>query len=113
MKMPTSENTKDENNKRDDGYDIEYYERTGGNQGAEISDIKRDIHSIKVQLTSNSRHSLISSVCIILLMGVILTLIGVILLKLNFVQPGSEHHDETLSSSDGIIVQYSVHRWRY
>ena len=46
MKMPTSENTKDENNKRDDGYDIEYYERTGGNQGAEISDIKRDIHNM-------------------------------------------------------------------
>ena len=44
--MPTYVNTNQDGQqpRRDDGYDIEFYERTGGNEeGQDVADFKRNI----------------------------------------------------------------------
>ena len=87
--MPTYVN-QDGQPRRDDGYDIEYYERTGGNEdGQDVADFKREIYNVRLQLNNNAKYSMISNVCIITLIGIILILNGIILLSLNFAQPGS------------------------
>ena len=89
--MPTYVNTNQGGQpRRDDGYDIEYYERTGGNEdGQDVADFKREIFNVRLQLNNNAKYSMISNVCLITLIGIILILNGIILLSLNFAQPGS------------------------
>ena len=75
--------------KDEDPYDIEYYERTGGNESGiqrqKIEDIQREIHNVEVKLNNASKHSLIRFICLLVLGLAIL-----ILLTVMFVSRGGE-----------------------
>ena len=78
--------------KDEDPYDIEYYERTGGNEAGiqrqKIEDIQREMHNVEVKLNNASKHSLIRFICLLVLVLAILTLL--ILLTVMFVSKGGE-----------------------
>ena len=67
--------------KDEDPYDIEYYERTGGNEAGiqrqKIEDIQREIHNVEVKLNNMSKHSLIRFICLLVLGLAILVLLTV------------------------------------
>ena len=67
--------------KDEDPYDIEYYERTGGNEAGiqrqKIEDIQREIWNVEVKLNNMSKHSLIRFVCLLVLGLAILVLLTV------------------------------------
>ena len=67
--------------KDDDPYDIDYYERTGGNEAGiqrqKIEDIQRDIWNVEVKLNNMSKHSLIRFICLLVLGLAILVLLTV------------------------------------
>ena len=67
--------------KDEDPYDIEYYERTGGNEAGiqrqRIEDIQREIHNVEVKLNNASKHSLIRFICILVLSLAILVVLTV------------------------------------
>ena len=75
--------------KDEDPYDIDYYERTGGNEAGiqrqKIEDIQRDIWNVEVKLNNMSKHSLIRFVCLLVLGLAILVLLTVM-----FVSRGGE-----------------------
>ena len=57
--------------KDEDPYDIDYYERTGGNEAGiqrqKIEDIQREIWNVEVKLNNMSKHSLIRFICLLVL----------------------------------------------
>ena len=67
--------------KDEDPYDIDYYERTGGNeaeiQKQKIEDIQREIWNVEVKLNNMSKHSLIRFICLLVLGLAILVLLFV------------------------------------
>ena len=67
--------------KDEDPYDIEYYERTGGNEAGiqrqKIEDIQREIHNVEVKLNNASKLSLIRFICLLVLGLAILVLLTV------------------------------------
>ena len=67
--------------KDEDPYDIDYYERTGGNEAGiqrqKIEDIQREIWNVEVKLNNASKHSLIRFVCLLVLSLAILVLLTV------------------------------------
>ena len=67
--------------KDEDPYDIEYYERTGGNEAGiqrqKIEDIQREIHNVEVKLNNTSKHSLIRYISLLVLGLAILVLLTV------------------------------------
>ena len=75
--------------KDEDPYDIDYYERTGGNEAGiqrqKIEDIQREIWNVEVKLNNMSKHSLIRFVCLLVLGLAILILHTVM-----FVSKGGE-----------------------
>ena len=75
--------------KDEDPYDIEYYERTGGNEAGiqrqKIEDIQREIGNVEVKLNNMSKHSLIRFICLLVLGLAILVLLTVM-----FVSRGGE-----------------------
>ena len=75
--------------KDEDPYDIDYYERTGGNEAGiqrqKIEDIQRDIWNVEVKLNNMSKHSLIRFICLLVLGLAILVLLTVM-----FVSRGGE-----------------------
>ena len=75
--------------KDEDPYDIDYYERTGGNEAGiqrqKIEDIQREIWNVEVKLNNMSKHSLIRFICLLVLGLAILVLLTVM-----FVSRGGE-----------------------
>ena len=67
--------------KDEDPYDIDYYERTGGNEAGiqrqKIEDIQRDIWNVEMKLNNMSKHSLIRFICLLVLGLAILVLLFV------------------------------------
>ena len=67
--------------KDEDPYDIDYYERTGGNEAGiqrqKIEDIQREIWNVEVKLNNMSKHSLIRFICLLVLGLAILVLLTV------------------------------------
>ena len=67
--------------KDEDPYDIDYYERTGGNEAGiqrqKIEDIQREIWNVEVKLNNMSKHSLIRFICLLVLGLAILILLTV------------------------------------
>ena len=67
--------------KDEDPYDIDYYERTGGNEAGiqrqKIEDIQREIWNVEVKLNNMSKHSLIRFISLLVLGLAILVLLTV------------------------------------
>ena len=70
-----------EDSKKDDGYDVEYYERTGGKEIDElkqqVEDMRREVGNVANQVNTASKFSMMSSICLIILGVIILVLLGV------------------------------------
>ena len=70
-----------EDGKKDDGYDLEYYERTGGKEIDElkqqVEDMRREVGNVANQVNTASKFSMVSSVCLLILGVTILVLLGV------------------------------------
>ena len=71
--------------KDDDPYDIDYYERTGGNEAGiqrqKIEDIQREIWNVEVKLNNASKHSLIRYISLLVLGLAILVLLSVLFIS--------------------------------
>ena len=116
--MPTYENTnEDGGSKKDDEYDIEYYERTGGKQAEiiiqEIHDARREISNVSLKQHFTCKYGMIAFFCFFVLIGIIL-----ILLSLMFVNTGSFRSDEekpdsikppSTEASEGINAKQNAH----
>ena len=92
--MPTYENTnEDGGSKKDDEYDIEYYERTGGKQAEiiiqEVHDARREISNVSLKQHYTCKYGMIAFFCNFALIGIIL-----VLLSLMFANAGSIQSDE-------------------
>ena len=85
--------------KDEDPYDIDYYERTGGNEAGiqrqKIEDIQREIWNVEVKLNNMSKHSLIRFICLLVLGLAILVLLTVM-----FVSRGGETAGAKTPSSE-------------
>ena len=72
--------------KDEDPYDIDYYERTGGNEAGiqrqKIEDIQREIWNVEVKLNNMSKHSLIRFISLLVLGLAILVLLTVMFVSL-------------------------------
>ena len=70
-----------EDGKKDDGYDIEYYERTGGKEIDElkqqVEDMRREVGNVANQVNTGNKVSTVTSVCLLILGVTILVLLGV------------------------------------
>ena len=70
-----------EDGKKDDGYDLEYYERTGGKEIDElkqqVEDMRKEMGNMGHQVNTASKVSMVSSVCLLILGVIILVLLGV------------------------------------
>ena len=70
-----------EDGKKDDGYDIEYYEKTGGKEIDElkqqVEDMRREVGNVANQVNTANKFSMMSSICLIILGVIILVLLGV------------------------------------
>ena len=70
-----------EDGKKDDGYDLEYYERTGGKEIDElkqqVEDMRREVGNVANQVNTGNKVSTVSSVCLLILGVTILVLLGV------------------------------------
>ena len=90
--------------KDEDPYDIEYYERTGGNESGiqrqKIEDIQREMLNVEVKLNNASKHSLIRFICLLVLGLAIL-----ILLTVMFVSRGGGETTGTKASSEPPLAQ--------
>ena len=116
--MPTYENTnEDGESKKDDEYDIEYYERTGGKQAEiiiqEVHDARREISNVSLKQHYTCKYGMIAFFCFFVLIGIIL-----ILLSLMFVNTGSFRSDEekpdsikppSTEATEGINAKHNAH----
>ena len=70
-----------EDSKKNDGYDIEYYERTGGKEIDElkqqVEDMRREVGNVAHQVNTSNKFSMVSSICLLILGVTILVLLGV------------------------------------
>ena len=70
-----------EDGKKDDGYDLEYYERTGGKEIDElkqqVEDMRREVGNVAHQVNTANKFSMVTSVCLLILGVIILVLLGV------------------------------------
>ena len=70
-----------EDSKKDDGYDVEYYERTGGKEIDElkqqVEDMRREVGNVANQVNTANKFSTVTSVCLLILGVIILVLLGV------------------------------------
>ena len=70
-----------EDGKKDDGYDIEYYEKTGGKEIDElkqqVEDMRREVGNVANQVNTANKFSMVSSICLLILGVTILVLLGV------------------------------------
>ena len=70
-----------EDGRKDDGYDVEYYKRTGGKEIDElkqqVEDMRGEVGNVAHQVNTASKVSLVSSVCLLILGVTILVLLGV------------------------------------
>ena len=71
--------------KDEDPYDIDYYERTGGDEAGiqmqKIEDIQREIGNFEVKLNNMSKHSLIRYISLLILGLVLLVLLIVLFIS--------------------------------
>ena len=71
--------------KDEDPYDIDYYERTGGNEAGiqrqKIEDIQREIGNVEVKLNNMSKHSLFRYISLLVLGLAILVLLTVMFIS--------------------------------
>ena len=71
--------------KDEDPYDIEYYERTGGNEAGiqrqKIEDIQREMGNVELKLNNMSKHSLIRYISLLVLGLAILVLLTVMFIS--------------------------------
>ena len=73
--MPSKEN----NQSRDDGYDIDYYEKEGNESNMRnlkemLDDARRETHNVKMKLNSFAKYSLLGLIILIVLILVLLSL---------------------------------------
>ena len=70
-----------EDGKKDDGYDLEYYERTVGKEIDElkqqVEDMRREVGNVAHQVNTASKFSMVSSVCLLILVVIIMVLLCV------------------------------------
>ena len=70
-----------EDGKKDDGYDLENYERTGEKEIDElkqqVEDMRREVGNVANQVNTGNKVSTVSSVCLLILGVIILVLLGV------------------------------------
>ena len=70
-----------EDGKKDDSYDLEYYERTGGKEIDElkqqVEDMRREVGNVAHQVNTGNKVSMVTSVCLLILGVIILVLLGV------------------------------------
>ena len=82
------------NKKDEDPYDIDYYERTGGDEAGiqkqKTEEIQREIGNLEVVLNSISKHSLIRFVCLLVLGIANLTLLAVLLVNTSSAGPEAD-----------------------
>ena len=70
-----------EDDMKDDGYDVEYYERTGGKEIDElkqqVEDMRREVGNVAHQVNTANKFSMVTSICLIILGVIILVLLSV------------------------------------
>ena len=90
------ESKKDE----DDAFDIEYYERTGGNEAGiqteKIENIQRELSNTNMKLNNMSKHSLVRFLLLLVLLGGVTILLSVMFVSRG---GGTESHAEMVTST--------------
>ena len=91
------------NKKDEDPYDIDYYERTGGDEAGiqkqKTEEIQREIGNLEIMLNNISKHSLIRFVCLLVLGIVILALLAVLIVNTGGGAPSAGPGAEDTQSS--------------
>ena len=77
--MATEMPSKENNQSRDDGYDIDYYEKEGNESNMRnlkemLDDARRETHNVKMKLNSFAKYSLLGLIFLIVLILVLLSL---------------------------------------
>ena len=77
--MATEMPSKENNESRDDGYDIDYYEKEGNESNMRnlkemLDDARRETHNVKMKLNSFAKYSMLGVVILIVLILVLLSL---------------------------------------
>ena len=77
--MATEMPSKENNQSRDDGYDIDYYEKEGNESNMRnlkemLDDARRETHNVKMKLNSFAKYSLLGLIILIVLILVLLSL---------------------------------------
>ena len=77
--MATEMPSKENNQSRDDGYDIDYYEKEGNESNMRnlkemLDDARRETHNVKMKLNSFAKYSLLGLILLIVLILVLLSL---------------------------------------
>ena len=77
--MATEMPSKENNESRDDGYDIDYYEKEGNESNMRnlkemLDDARRETHNVKMKLNSFAKYSMLGFVILIVLILVLLSL---------------------------------------
>ena len=109
-----------EDGKKDDGYDLENYERTGGKDIDElkqqVEDMRREVGNVANQVNTANKFSMVTSICLIILGVIILVLLGVgvaMIVKTKSNASGEDNGQSATESTkepkgreDSISVQY-------
>ena len=70
-----------EDGKKDDDYDLENYERSGGKeideQKQQVEDMRREVGNVANQVNTGNKFSKVSSICLLILGVTIFVLLGV------------------------------------
>ena len=77
--MATEMPSKENNQSRDDGYDIDYYEKEGNESNMRnlkemLDDARRETHNVKMKLNSFAKYSMLGLIILIVLILVLLSL---------------------------------------
>ena len=77
--MATEMPSKENNQSRDDGYDIDYYEKEGNESNMRnlkemLDDARRETHNVKMKLNSFAKYSMLGVIILIVLILVLLSL---------------------------------------
>ena len=77
--MATEMPSKENNQSRDDGYDIDYYEKEGNESNMRnlkemLDDARRETHNVKMKLNSFAKYSMLGLILVIVLILVLLSL---------------------------------------
>ena len=94
-----------EDGKKDDGYDIEYYKRTGGKEIDElkqqVEDMRREVSNVANQVNTANKVSTVSNVCLLILGVIILVLLGVGVAMIVKTQSNASDEDNGQSAVGG------------